>query len=210
MPASALARRRVIVASDSEQDAEALADLAAPATRSPAYSLDDRPHALVADVGLVAALPGPQRARELVVPLRLGVTPLLVEAAAERVVGVVVHRRDLEHGAELRLRLLPTPQPEVRDAERLADRRLPWLGAAGLLERDCRLRRPAAAESAPSFLVVLVRACSHEQPFDLVEYGGGDRGLRRLSDNALAAVSQDHHDLVLRRVEADVRPRRRR
>ena len=42
-------------------------------------------------------LAGPQRARELVVPVRLVLAALLLEAAAERVVRVVVHRRELEH-----------------------------------------------------------------------------------------------------------------
>ena len=47
--------------------------------------------------------PGLQRARELVVRVRLGRAAELLEAAAERVVRVVVDRRDLEHGPELGL-----------------------------------------------------------------------------------------------------------
>ena len=56
--------------------------------------------------------------------VRLGPLALLLEHAAERVVGVVVRRRELEQGAELGLGLLPARQAEVGDAERLADRRL--------------------------------------------------------------------------------------
>ena len=59
---------------------------------------------------------GPQRARELVVPVRLRGVPLLLEAAAERVVRVVVGRRELEHRPELRRGLVVAADPEVRDA----------------------------------------------------------------------------------------------
>ena len=93
----------------------------------------------------------------------------LVQAAAERVVRVVVHRRDLEHGAELRLRILPAAEAEVRDAERLSDRRFPRLGSASLLERDGRLRR-AARSAAASILPDSPRTPdSHQEPLDLVE-----------------------------------------
>ena len=59
---------------------------------------------------------------------------------------VVVGRRELEHRAELRLGLLPAVDAEVRDAERLADRRLLGLAALRLLERDRRLRGVAVLE----------------------------------------------------------------
>ena len=49
--------------------------------------------------------------------------------------GVVVGRRELEHRAELRLGLVPALDAEVRDAERLADRRLVRLAPLRLLER---------------------------------------------------------------------------
>src|SRR5213078_3988140 len=81
----------------------------------------------------------PQRARELVVPVRLDVASLLLEAAAERVVRVVVDRRELQHLAELCLGLAPAPDPEVGDSERLADRGLVRLAPLRLLERDGRL-----------------------------------------------------------------------
>jgi hypothetical protein len=64
------------------------------------------------------------------VPVRLLRAALLLERAAERVVRVVVDRRELEQLAELRLRLVPAAQAEVRDAERLADR-----GLLGLWKR---------------------------------------------------------------------------
>src|SRR5712691_10440141 len=85
----------------------------------------------------------PERVRELVVPVRLVRLPLLLEAAAERIVRVVVRRRELEHRAEFGLRLLPALDAEVGDAERLADRGLLGLAALRLLERDGRLSGPA-------------------------------------------------------------------
>src|SRR5581483_1249596 len=85
----------------------------------------------------------PQRARELVLPVRLPLAALLLEAAAERVVRVVVGGRELEQCAELGLRLGPPLDAEVRDPERLADRRLVRLPPLRLFERDRRLRRHA-------------------------------------------------------------------
>src|SRR6185437_3407731 len=78
----------------------------------------------LANAGPILVRLGPERARELVVPVRLGVPALLLEAAAERVVRVVVDRRELEQLAELGFGLAPAPDPEVRDPERLADRLL--------------------------------------------------------------------------------------
>ena len=74
-------------------------------------------------------------------PVRFVRLALLLEAAAERVVRVVVDRRELEHGAELLLGVLPALEPEVRDPERLANRRLVRLEALRPLERYRRLRR---------------------------------------------------------------------
>src|SRR5581483_9137113 len=91
-------------------------------------ALDDdpqRPRLLrLADARGVAARARLHEARELVVAVRLGGAALLVEGARERVVGVVVGRRHVDHRPELRLRLLPAAKPEVRDPERLPDRRL--------------------------------------------------------------------------------------
>ena len=52
--------------------------------------------------------------------VRLLPAALLLERAPERVVGVVVHRRELQHRPELGLGLLVPAQAEVGDAERLA------------------------------------------------------------------------------------------
>src|SRR2546423_5440623 len=97
-----------------------------------------------------------ERARELVVAVRLGRAALLLEAAAERVVRVVVGRRELEHLPELRLGLLPAVDAEVGDAERLADGRLVRLAALRLLERDRRLCRPAFLQVRPALLEEVV------------------------------------------------------
>src|SRR5262249_53157400 len=59
----------------------------------------------VEDPRPVLLRPRPERARELVVAVRLGLLTLLFEAATERVVGVVVHGRELEHHPELGLGL---------------------------------------------------------------------------------------------------------
>src|SRR3954447_9010404 len=97
----------------------------------------------LADSRAVLVRARPQRARELVVRVRLEVAPLLLKAAAERVVRVVVVRRELQQLAELFLGLAPPPDPEVRDPERLADRSLVRLAPLRLLERDGRLGRHA-------------------------------------------------------------------
>src|SRR5439155_17479460 len=69
----------------------------------------------LADACPILLRSGPKRARELVVPVRLDLSPLFLEAAAERVVGVVVDRGELQHLAELGLGLAPAADPEVRD-----------------------------------------------------------------------------------------------
>ena len=107
-------------------------------------------------VGVALAL-GAHRAGELVVTVRLRVATLLLQGAAERVVRVVVGRRELEHRAELALRLAPALDPEVRDPERLPDRRLVRLEPLRLLERDRGLRGHALLEMVASALVEVVR-----------------------------------------------------
>src|SRR5690348_5868825 len=102
----------------------------------------------LANAGSVLLRPGLQGARELVVRVGLDVPSLLLEAAAERVVRVVVDRRELQHLAELLLRLAPAPDPEVRDAECLADRGLLRLAPLCLLERDGRLGSHARPQVA--------------------------------------------------------------
>src|SRR6188768_40632 len=73
--------------------------------------------------GVVLAL-RPERARELVVAVRLGVLALLLERTPERIVRVVVGGRELEHLAELLFGLVVALDPEISDPERLSDRRL--------------------------------------------------------------------------------------
>src|SRR4249919_2768448 len=98
-----------------------------------------------------------QRAGELVVTVRLGVAPLLLERTTEGVVGVVVGRREFEDGPELRLRLLPALDPEVGDPKRLSDRGLVRLELLRLFERDRRLRGHAVLEMGLALLEVVVR-----------------------------------------------------
>src|SRR5207247_1779303 len=97
-----------------------------------------------------------ERARELEVPVCLGLLPLLLERAAERVVPVMVCGRQLEKLAELVLGLLVALNPKVRDPERLANRSLVRLAPFRLLERDRRLRGPALPEVGPALLVKVV------------------------------------------------------
>src|SRR6266513_1710304 len=99
---------------------------------------------------------GAERAGELVVAVRLGVLSLLLERATERVVRVMVGRRQLQHDAELLLRLLVALDAEVRDPERLADRRLARLAPLGLLQGDGRLRGTSLAEVRSSLLEEVV------------------------------------------------------
>src|SRR5919204_3716874 len=100
----------------------------------------------IEDPGRIVLVLGSQRARQLVVTVCLGVLSLLLERPPERVVRVVIGRRELEHHPKLFLRLLVALDPQVSDPERLADRGLARLATLGLLERDSRLRRPSLAE----------------------------------------------------------------
>jgi len=86
------------------------------------------------------------------VPVRLVLTALLLQAAPEGVVGVVVDRGELEHLAELGLRLLVAVDAEVGDPERLADRGLVGLAALRLLEGDRGLRGAALLQVRPALL----------------------------------------------------------
>src|SRR5256714_7151171 len=117
---------------------------------------DGRPLRKIQDARRVVLARWAERARELVVAVRLGRASLLLEAAAERVVRVVVGRRKLEHLPELGLGLLPAVDAEVRDPERLADRRLVRLAALRLLERDRRLRGAALLQVGPALLEEVV------------------------------------------------------
>src|SRR5215475_9868056 len=101
-------------------------------------------------------------ARELVVPVRLEVPALLLETTSERVVRVVVDRRELEHLAELLLGFAPAPDPEVRDPECLADRRLVRLTALRLLQRDGGLGGHARSQVAAPALEEAVRRLAHD------------------------------------------------
>ena len=89
--------------------------------------------------------------------VRLGVASLLLQRSPERIVRVVVRRRKLEHSPELRLRLPPALDPEVRDPERLADRRLVRLELLRFLERDRGLGGHAALQVAPALLKEVIR-----------------------------------------------------
>src|SRR2546423_6850455 len=94
-------------------------------------------------------------------PVRFAVASLLLEAAPERIVRVVVDGRELEQLAEFRLGRLPAPDAEVRDSERLADRRLLRLPALRLLERHGRLRGHAALQMGATLLEEAVRGLAH-------------------------------------------------
>src|SRR5262249_34390761 len=98
-----------------------------------------------------------QRARELVVALGLGLAALLLEAAAERVVAVVVDRGELEELPEFGLGLRIAVDPEVGDPERLADRGLLGLAPLRLLQRDRGLSGHAFTEVGPALLEQVVR-----------------------------------------------------
>src|SRR5207247_2828201 len=89
-------------------------------------------------------------------PVCLGVLPLLLERPAERVMRVVVCRRDLEYGTELGLGLGPALDPEVGDVEGLADRRLVRLSRLRLLERNRRLRGHPGSEMLAALLEEIV------------------------------------------------------
>src|SRR5215207_1234155 len=110
----------------------------------------------LADARRVVAAARPQRAGQLVVPVRLRRPAAFLEAAAERVVRVVVRGREVEHHPELGLGLLVTAQAEVRDPERLADRGLVGLSPLRLLEGDRGLSGHALSEVVPALLEKLV------------------------------------------------------
>ena len=77
--------------------------------------------------------------------------------------GVVVGRRELEHGAELRLGLPVALQAEVRDPQLLADRGLVGLEALGLLQRHRRLSSHALLQLLAAFLEQVVGLSHHVQ-----------------------------------------------
>src|SRR5438874_12826005 len=97
-----------------------------------------------------------ERLGELQVAPGLSLPAELLERAAEPIVRVVVGRREVEHRAELGLRLGIAPRAEVRDAERLADRRLVRLALLRLLERARSLGGHALLELGPAFLEEVV------------------------------------------------------
>jgi hypothetical protein len=72
-------------------------------------------------------------------------------------VSVLVGRSKLDELPELRLGLLEPLDPEVRDPERLADRRLLGLASLRLLERDGRLRSAPLPQVLLSLLEELIR-----------------------------------------------------
>ena len=77
-------------------------------------------------------------------------------AAPHAVVRVVVRRRRVEDVLELRRRLAVAPQPQVGDAQRLADRRLVRLPPLRLLERHGRLGVVAVLHVRAALLVEVV------------------------------------------------------
>src|SRR5205814_2037022 len=144
---------------DAEQDAEPGADRAARSDRRASDALDDRPQLSVEieDAGRVGLRPWLHRARELVVPVRLGRPPLALERAAECVMRVVVGRREhLDDRAELALSVLPPRQAEVRDSEGFPDRRLLRLELLRPLERHGRLGGHSLPEPLLAFAKELV------------------------------------------------------
>src|SRR2546429_9569321 len=89
--------------------------------------------------------------------VRLQLLPLLLQCTPQRVVGIVVGRRKVEHDPELLLGFFVALKPQVRDSESLADRRLLGLPPLRLLEGDGRLGCPPLLQVAPSLLVEVVR-----------------------------------------------------
>ena len=79
-------------------------------------------------------------------PDGLGRAALLLQAAAEREMRVVVDRLELEDRPELLLRLGEAADAVVGDPERLADRGLARLALLRLLEGDGRLGGLAGRE----------------------------------------------------------------
>ena len=128
-----------------------------PATGSASFGVE------VADPRGVLLAVRPERARELVVAVRLGVVALQLEAAAESVVGEVVGRRELEDLPKLGGRLVGPAQAQVGDPEGLPDRGLLRLEPLGFLERDGGLGGHAVAEMSPPLLVQLVRVAHRDE-----------------------------------------------
>ena len=125
-----LAREAVALAGrvrrgDAEQHDEAGTDvrhrLAADHDRRVLDALHDGAHALLERVS-VGRRTRPERAAELDVRRCLLATALVDERTTEGVVRELVGGRELDECAELGFRLLPAADPEVRDAEGLADR----------------------------------------------------------------------------------------
>ena len=112
--------------------------------------------AQVADARRIVSALRAQRACELVMTVRLRVATLLFERASQPVVRVVIGRRELEHLAELLLRLGVALDPQIRDSERFADRRLLRFAALCLLQWNRRLRGTAFAEMRSSLLIEVV------------------------------------------------------
>jgi hypothetical protein len=76
-------------------------------------------------------------------------------------VRVVVVRGELEDRSELRRGLVVAADAEVRDPERLADRRLVRLAPLRLLERHGRLRGHPLLEMPPALLEIVVDLAHH-------------------------------------------------
>ena len=148
----------VVVLGHPEQHAHAVADLAdrlaVDQDARSAHALDDCPQGLRGferfECPAVFVALRAKEGRHLVMADGFLGPTLLLEAAAEREMRVVVDRLELEDDAELLLRLREAVDAEVRDAQRLTDGRLLRLVALGLLEGDGGLGvQPAAICSRP-------------------------------------------------------------
>src|SRR2546421_820389 len=133
--------------------------------QTPLCVADTRASVQLFDPGAVLLGVRLQRARELEVPVRLVHAPLLLEDAAERIVGIVVDGRELEQLAELGLGGIPAPDAEVRDAERLPDRGLIRFPLLRLLECHRRLGRHAALQMGLALLEEAVRRLAHDSRY---------------------------------------------
>src|SRR5215211_1546052 len=89
--------------------------------------------------------------------VRLMGAALLLEAAAESIVRVVVVRSELEHRPELRRCLVVAADAEVRDPERLPDRSLVRRAPLRLLERHGCLSRPPVLQMRLALLKEVVQ-----------------------------------------------------
>src|SRR5215211_4140357 len=121
----------------------------------------------------------PEERREAKVADRLVRAALLLEAAPEGVVCVVVHGLEVDDRPELALGLGETPDPVVGDAERLADGRLSRLAPLRLLEGDGRLGvHPLLHLLAPAAVEVVRLALAHSVPTPKIREVPGDDVLR--------------------------------